>query len=86
MTMLEFLNKHANGQNTILGYWFEDNDLEGLTDYEIIRKCVWLDMNKLKALEYIFNQDKIDTFIDDYTNVAFELKIDLTPIIKEVTK
>ena len=86
MTMTEFLNKHANGDNTILGYWFTDDELEGLTDYEIIRKCCWLDMNKTKALEYIFGTEKVDEFIVDYTNLAIELKIDLKPIIEEVNK
>ena len=85
-TMLEFLNKHASGQDTILGYWYEDADLEGLTDYEIIHKCVYLDMNKTKALEYIFSDKEVDEFINDYTNLALELKIDLKPIIEEVVK
>ena len=85
-TMLEFLNKHANGELTILGYWYEDTELEGCNDYEIIHKCVWLDMNKTKALEYIFGVDKVDEFINDYTNLAYELKIDLKPIIEEVNQ
>lgn len=84
--MTKFLDKHANGEDTILGYWYEDADLEGLTDYEIIHKCVWLDMNKTKALEHIFGAEKVDEFIEDYTNLAIELKIDLKPIIEEVIK
>lgn len=86
MTMIEFLNKHANGEDTILGYWYEDADLEGLTDYAIIHKCVFLDMNKTKVLESIFGERKVDEFIDDYTALAIELGIDLKPIIEEVNR
>lgn len=84
--MTKFLDKHANGNDTILGYWYEDADLEGLTDYEIIHKCVYLDMNCVRALEYIFGAEKVDEFIEDYTNLAIELKIELKPIIEEVNK
>lgn len=86
MTMIEFLNKHANGDNTILGYWYEDNDLEGLTDYEIIRKCVWLDMRHSNSIVNIFGFDFFEKFVDDYTSVAYQLKIDLEKVIKEVYK
>ena len=84
MTMTQFLNKHANGEHTVLGYWFEDSDLEGRTDYEILRKCFWLDMNKQDALNAIFSQEKIDEFIEDYTNLSIELKIDTKKILMEV--
>ena len=49
-----------------------------------MRKCFWLDMNKQDALSAIFSQEKIDEFIEDYTNLSIELKIDTKKILMEV--
>lgn len=84
MTMTEFLNKYASEDYTLLTYWFEARDLEGLTDYEILRKCVWLDMRHSNSIVVIFGFDYFERFVDDYQDVAKNLNIDLKQIMAEV--
>jgi len=72
MFMPEFLNKHAKNNNSILGYWFGD-DLNGLTDVEILQKCVWLDLTKCSILETLFGFAKFEEFVEDYIAVCYTL-------------
>lgn len=76
MSMQDFLNKHAQGNDTILGYWF-GNDLNGLTDIEILQKCVWLDLTKCNILVTLFGFDKFEEFTDDYIAVINKLGYEL---------
>lgn len=85
-TVTELLNKYAKDEYGVLGFWYEDSDLEGLTDYEIIRKCVFLDQRHGNSIINIFGFDTFEQFVDDYTEVANALRIDLVKLIKEVTK
>ena len=72
ITMTEFLNKHATNNNTILGYWF-GNDLNGLSDIEILQKCIWLDITKCSILETLFGFEKFEEFCEDYIAVVYNL-------------